>query len=74
MLVQARPKALRRVLAHADPESRRGMRWYSRMGRRVWFHEILEAVASWEHTTAGPTLREMWGRQLRQVAHRRRAG
>lgn len=58
--VQARPTALRRVLAHPDRESRRGMRWYSEMGRRVWFHEVFEALTRWNHTTTGPTLREMW--------------
>src|SRR5205085_3262215 len=39
VIVQARPIALLRSLMHPDPRLRHGMRWYARMGRRVWFHE-----------------------------------
>ena len=38
--VQTRPKALARILFHKDPEQRHSMRWYTQMGRRVWFREV----------------------------------
>ena len=40
MVLQSRPKALCRVLFHPDAGLRHAMRWYTRMGRRVWPHEI----------------------------------
>jgi anaerobic magnesium-protoporphyrin IX monomethyl ester cyclase len=39
-MVQARPKAILRLLFHPEPKIRHAIRWYYRMGRRVWFHEI----------------------------------
>lgn len=41
---QLRPKALMRLIWHPDPKIRHAIRWYYRMGRRVWIHEILEFV------------------------------
>lgn len=38
--IQARPKALARILLHKDREQRHSMRWYTKMGRRVWLREI----------------------------------
>ncbi len=38
---QLRPRALMRWAWHPDPKIRHAIRWYYRMGRRVWFHEIL---------------------------------
>lgn len=40
VVVQLRPRALRRWLWHPEPKIRHAIRWYYRMGRRVWFHEI----------------------------------
>lgn len=37
---QLRPRALRRWLWHTEPKIRHAIRWYYRMGRRVWFHEM----------------------------------
>lgn len=39
-VVQLRPRALRRFLWNPDPKIRHAIRWYYRMGRRVWFHEM----------------------------------
>lgn len=39
--LQLRPRALRRWLWNPDPKIRHAIRWYYRMGRRVWIHEIL---------------------------------
>ena len=59
--VQARPKALARILFHRDPEQRHSMRWYTKMGRRVWFHELIGFFLRDRHLKAGPTLEEFWG-------------
>ncbi|SFF78799.1 anaerobic magnesium-protoporphyrin IX monomethyl ester cyclase [Novosphingobium sp. CF614] len=37
---QLRPRALLRWLWHPEPKIQHAIRWYYRMGRRVWFHEI----------------------------------
>ena len=37
---QLRPKSLFRLLAHPDPGFRAAMRWYYRIGRRVWPYEL----------------------------------
>lgn len=39
-IAQLRPKALMRWIWHPDPKIRHAIRWYYRMGRRVWLHEI----------------------------------
>lgn len=38
--MQTRPRALRRLLWNPEPKIRHAIRWYYRMGRRVWFHEM----------------------------------
>jgi anaerobic magnesium-protoporphyrin IX monomethyl ester cyclase len=60
-IVQLRPKALWRVLAHRDRKIRHAMRWYTRMGRRVWPHEIWNFFFRDRRTGHGPTLAEFWG-------------
>ncbi|HEX8987467.1 MAG TPA: magnesium-protoporphyrin IX monomethyl ester anaerobic oxidative cyclase [Rhodocyclaceae bacterium] len=40
--MQLRPRALARTFLSTDPEFRHGMRWYVRMGRRVWLREVAE--------------------------------
>jgi anaerobic magnesium-protoporphyrin IX monomethyl ester cyclase len=63
LFVQARPRALRRVFFGYDRASRHGMRWYARMGRRVWFHEWRNFFFRDRRTRTkfGPTLAEFWG-------------
>ena len=39
-MAQLRPRSLRRWAWNPDPKIRHAIRWYYRMGRRVWFHEI----------------------------------
>ncbi|WP_298812587.1 magnesium-protoporphyrin IX monomethyl ester anaerobic oxidative cyclase [uncultured Sphingomonas sp.] len=39
-VAQLRPRALLRWAWHPDPKIRHAIRWYYRMGRRVWLHEI----------------------------------
>ncbi|MEL6374740.1 MAG: magnesium-protoporphyrin IX monomethyl ester anaerobic oxidative cyclase [Pseudomonadota bacterium] len=63
VLMQARPKALQRTYLHADPKLRHGMRWYARIGRRVWLHEIAAFLWRDQHIPDGaaPTLATFWG-------------
>lgn len=59
--VQSRPKALARILFHPDPEQRHSMRWYTKMGRRVWFREVWGFLTSDNRVSDGPTLAKFWG-------------
>jgi anaerobic magnesium-protoporphyrin IX monomethyl ester cyclase len=64
VLMQARPKAIRRTLFHQDADYRHAMRWYTRIGRRVWFHEVMEFLFKTRPRSIGPTLREFMGESL----------
>jgi anaerobic magnesium-protoporphyrin IX monomethyl ester cyclase len=58
---QARPKAVGRLF-HADPKLRHAQRWYTQMGRRVWFHEVAEFLhGAGRHLVEGPSLADFWG-------------
>jgi anaerobic magnesium-protoporphyrin IX monomethyl ester cyclase len=60
-VVQIRPRALWRTFLNPDPAARHGMRWYTRMGRRVWFHEWKNFLFADRRVPNGPSLREFWG-------------
>ena len=60
MVVQSRPKALFRVFFHPDRRLRHAMRWYTKMGRRVWPYEIWNFLRD-PLTRKGPTVAEFWG-------------
>lgn len=64
VLMQARPKVIGRTLFHRDSDYRHAMRWYTRIGRRVWFHEVLEFVFKTRPRSIGPTVREFMGESL----------
>lgn len=66
LVLQLRPKALRRLLFHPDPIQRQSMRWYSKMGRRVWFHEVFEFLFDGRRVEGGPALREFLGPSLEE--------
>lgn len=59
VLIQSRPKALKRVLFHKDKNVRYGMRWYTRMGRKVWLSEVWEFITD-DLIKNGPTLVQYW--------------
>jgi anaerobic magnesium-protoporphyrin IX monomethyl ester cyclase len=61
VFVQGRPRALWRLVAHHDPKIRHAIRWYYRMGRRVWFHEIWNFLFRDHRQKDGPTLSQFWG-------------
>jgi anaerobic magnesium-protoporphyrin IX monomethyl ester cyclase len=37
------------------------MRWYARIGRKVWLHEIWEFLTAVRFTRNGPRLADFWG-------------
>lgn len=60
--LQARPTALVRTFLHRDPAFRDGMRWYVKIGRRVWFHELAEFLFGPRPRSTGLRLDEFWNR------------
>ena len=64
VMVQMRPKVITRMLAHRDADYRHAMRWYTRIGRRVWMHEVLEFLFLTRHEKHGPTLEAFAGKDL----------
>jgi anaerobic magnesium-protoporphyrin IX monomethyl ester cyclase len=60
-VMQLRPRSLRRVIAHHDLPIRDAMRWYYRIGRRVWPYEIWNFLFRDHYQRNGPTLAEFWG-------------
>lgn len=61
--MQLRPKAIMRNLFLGDAAFLHGMRWYTRIGRRVWFHEVFDFLTT-RLLKNGPTLREFAGESL----------
>jgi anaerobic magnesium-protoporphyrin IX monomethyl ester cyclase len=61
IVAQVRPRALARLVWHRDPKIRHATRWYYRMGRRVWFHEIRNFLFRDRRIMNGPTLEQFWG-------------
>lgn len=61
LVLQARPKAIWRSLFQPDCAARHGMRWFTRMGKRVLLHEWRIFFFRDKLTRNGPTLAEFWG-------------
>jgi anaerobic magnesium-protoporphyrin IX monomethyl ester cyclase len=61
VLMQARPRVLCRMIFHQDAGFRHGMRWYTKMGRRVWFHELFEYLFNTKTEKDGPRLSAFMG-------------
>ncbi len=62
-VAQLRPRSLWRVLAHPDPAARAAMRWYYRIGRKVWFHEWWQFLFHDHRVANGPALDRFFGRR-----------
>jgi anaerobic magnesium-protoporphyrin IX monomethyl ester cyclase len=60
-VMQLRPRSLWRVIAHPDRAIRDALRWYYRIGRRVWPYEIKNFLFRDQHQKNGPTLADFWG-------------
>ena len=59
--VQLRPRSLWRTFLQPDRRLRHAMRWYTEMGRRVWFYEVKNFFVRDARVADGPTLEELWG-------------
>lgn len=64
VMMQARPRVIWRSLFHKDAAYRYAMRWYTRIGRRVWVHEVLEFLFKTKLEAQGPTLASWLGSML----------
>jgi anaerobic magnesium-protoporphyrin IX monomethyl ester cyclase len=64
LAVQSRPKALMRLLWNPEPKMRHAIRWYYRMGRRVWFHEMRHFIFRDRIEKEPETLAAFWGEAL----------
>ncbi len=42
IIMQARPAAVKRLFFHKEARLRSAMRWYTSIGRRVWFYELYQ--------------------------------
>jgi anaerobic magnesium-protoporphyrin IX monomethyl ester cyclase len=60
-VMQLRPRALARLVAHPDASFRGAMRWYYRIGRKVWPHEVAGFFFRERRVEKGPTVGELWG-------------
>jgi anaerobic magnesium-protoporphyrin IX monomethyl ester cyclase len=60
--VQLRPSALR--LFNRDPDQAHAMRWYTAIGRRVWFHEVAEFMFRRRHFKVPPLLETFAGKSM----------
>lgn len=60
LIMQGRPKALKRLLFHKDARLRNAMRWYTRIGRKVWFYELSQFFFKDKRQTKDLKLSEFW--------------
>ncbi|MDR2171114.1 MAG: magnesium-protoporphyrin IX monomethyl ester anaerobic oxidative cyclase [Planctomycetaceae bacterium] len=60
VMMQARPKALYRLLFQKDARLRNAMKWYTRIGRRVWFTEWYQFFFETKLAKEKITLAEFW--------------
>ncbi len=60
LILQLRPKALKRYLFHPDKKIRTAIHWYYKMGRRVWFHEVYNFFFDDNKLKKGTPLNEFW--------------
>ncbi|HAA01024.1 MAG TPA: magnesium-protoporphyrin IX monomethyl ester anaerobic oxidative cyclase [Flavobacteriales bacterium] len=60
IIMQTRPKAIKRLLFHKEKRLRSAMRWYTRIGRRVWFWELWQFFFVTPLNYQKVKLREFW--------------
>jgi anaerobic magnesium-protoporphyrin IX monomethyl ester cyclase len=70
-VLQLRPRAVWRALAHPDRAIRKAMQWYYRIGRRVWPYELWNFAFRDRLVKDGPSLAEFWGAEARSGAEAR---
>ena len=59
-IMQLRPSALKRLFLHRDARVRDAMRWYTNIGRRVWFHEWFQFFFNDRPKNHGRKLSDFW--------------
>ncbi|MBX7226917.1 MAG: magnesium-protoporphyrin IX monomethyl ester anaerobic oxidative cyclase [Chitinophagales bacterium] len=60
LTLQARPKALYRLFFHKEPRLRDAMRWYTRIGRKVWFFELFQFFFCEKRQKNGAAVKDFW--------------
>ena len=65
---QLRPRALLHRFVRKDRRTRAVMRWYYRVGRAVFAHELWSFLFRDRRHRAGPTLAQFWGPPLDETA------
>ena len=60
-VLQLRPRALRRVIAHRDRAIRKALRWCYGVGRRAWLFEVRSFFSRQRRQRSDVTLEELWG-------------
>lgn len=60
LVMQTRPSALIRLFFHKDARLRSAMRWYTRIGRRVWFWELYQFFFVTKLTTEKVKMKDFW--------------
>jgi anaerobic magnesium-protoporphyrin IX monomethyl ester cyclase len=60
VLMQMRPKAIRRWLFHPEKRLRKAMFWYNNIGKRVWVHEIFQFFFREKRLRKGIPLVDFW--------------
>ncbi|MGB0849684.1 MAG: magnesium-protoporphyrin IX monomethyl ester anaerobic oxidative cyclase [Bacteroidia bacterium] len=60
VLMQTRPKALKRLLFHKESRIRSAMRWYTIIGRRVWLWELYQFFFVTKLTTRKIKMSSFW--------------
>lgn len=58
--VQLRPKALKRLFFHKEARLRSAMRWYTNIGRRVWFWELYQFFFVTKLTKNSVKMKDFW--------------
>lgn len=59
-IMQIRPAALKRLFFHRDERLRDAMRWYTSIGRKVWFHELFQFFFKGYPQSTDMTLSDFW--------------
>jgi anaerobic magnesium-protoporphyrin IX monomethyl ester cyclase len=60
IIMQTRPSALKRLFFHKEARLRSAMRWYSNIGRRVWFWELYQFFFVTKLTNQKIKLKDFW--------------
>lgn len=60
VIMQSRPKAIMRLLFHPEKKIRKAMMWYTKIGKRVWIHEIMQFIWNDKHESKKISLQQFW--------------